>query len=161
MADEFNAASLAALRVNILAIGGIINTVIPLLNFIFAVLNVSLIIGMMQAKLLRIEAKSKLALNEMYSRDMHPKLKMSMMQNITNASQLPAWFEMIKEPGLFDDLNGPLPGGPPIGISNIVRHRASKKDDGSASTTIKNDASSTSVTSSAMGASSQMSQSKM
>ncbi|CAL2029464.1 unnamed protein product [Caenorhabditis brenneri] len=97
-------------RFNILIVGGIFNMTFSLINLILGVLNFYFIFGRYDSRLRQVAAKLKIAVDEMSSRDLHPKIKMSLSRVIPpNNVALHEIMKLFKEPSeLFDHSNGLL-----------------------------------------------------
>ncbi|CAO4360576.1 unnamed protein product [Caenorhabditis nigoni] len=94
-------------RFNVLIFGGLINMTLSLVNLIFGLVNFYLIFGRYDARLRQVAGKLKIAVDEIASRDLHPKIKMSLSRVIPpNTPLLTEMMKLFKEPSkLFDNTN--------------------------------------------------------
>ncbi|ULU10054.1 hypothetical protein L5515_000496 [Caenorhabditis briggsae] len=94
-------------RFNVLIFGGLINMTLSLVNLIFGLVNFYLIFGRYDARLRQVAGKLRIAVDEIASRDLHPKIKMSLSRVIPpNTPLLTEMMKLFKEPSkLFDNTN--------------------------------------------------------
>ncbi|PIC55711.1 hypothetical protein B9Z55_000872 [Caenorhabditis nigoni] len=80
---------------------------LSLVNLIFGLVNFYLIFGRYDARLRQVAGKIKIAVDEIASRDLHPKIKMSLSRVIPpNTPLLTEMMKLFKEPSkLFDNTN--------------------------------------------------------
>uniref|UniRef100_A0A8R1E5Q1 Uncharacterized protein n=2 Tax=Caenorhabditis japonica TaxID=281687 RepID=A0A8R1E5Q1_CAEJA len=104
--------AVAAARYNPLLIGGMINMVLALLNLFFALLNFALINGKYNTRLRILAEKVRISLEEIASRDMHPKIKMALSRRFAPKDALLSQvLQLLKEPSeYFGHANDLLPG---------------------------------------------------
>lgn len=97
-------------RFNILIFGGILNMTLSVINLILALLNFYLTFGRYDARLRQVAGKLKIAVDEMSSRDLHPKIKMALSRVIPpNTPIMTEVMKIFKEPSkMFDNANGLL-----------------------------------------------------
>uniref|UniRef100_A0A8R1DK65 Transmembrane protein n=1 Tax=Caenorhabditis japonica TaxID=281687 RepID=A0A8R1DK65_CAEJA len=104
--------AVTAARFNPLFIGGTVNMVLALLNLFFALLNFALIFGKYNLRLRILAEKVQLSVEEVASRDMHPKIKMALSRTFAPKDPLLSQvLQLLKEPSEhFDHVNDLLPG---------------------------------------------------
>ncbi|EFP03202.1 hypothetical protein CRE_28369 [Caenorhabditis remanei] len=97
-------------RFNTLIVGGVFNMILSLINLILGLVNFYFLFGRYDSRLRQVAAKLKIAVEEMTSRDLHPKVKMCLSRSIPpNNPMLGEIMKLFKEPSkLFDNANGLL-----------------------------------------------------
>lgn len=95
-------------RFNALIVGGVLNMIFSLINLFLGLVNFYFLFGRYNSRLRQVAAKLKIAVDEMTSRDLHPKVKMCLSRSIPpNNPMLGEIMKLFKEPSkLFDNSNG-------------------------------------------------------
>ncbi|CAI5438668.1 unnamed protein product [Caenorhabditis angaria] len=97
-------------RQDLLIVGGTINAFLSTINIIIAGINLIIIYFKFQHCMLLIRTKLIIAINEVASKDLHPKLKFGLLHySYDTTKQLPTTFQLISEKGPFDNLNDLFP----------------------------------------------------